>query len=77
MKVGDTVRINSKYSMPIHATVLRIRGRKVRVHDRLGGKYWIAIATLTLLSGCTPHAAHKIWDGYTIENGWATSRPEE
>ena len=70
MKPGDTVRINSKYSMPIHATVLRIRDRKVRVSARW--KYWIAMAMLTFLSGCTPHHAHKIWDGYEIRDGWAT-----
>lgn len=23
-----------------------------------------------LCSGCTPHAAHKIWDGYEIRDGW-------
>lgn len=75
MKVGDTVRINNKYSMPVHATMLRIRGRKVRVHDRLGGKYWVAAAMLTVLAGCTPHQSHLWWDGFgRTEYGWATTR---
>jgi hypothetical protein len=75
MKPGDTVRINSKHGMPVHATVLRIRGRKARVHDRLGGKYWIAMAMLTVIGGGTLSQHHAIADGFgPAECGWATTQ---